>query len=412
MLYCSTTLAQEPDPESDPNLLWKTNEFYLRFLVHPNGNILAGAGHVVEEGSKEFELDGNTGMIMREFTPPLYFFDISPDGKYISAIDKSTQRCVIDYETGEVVKYFSSTTYPKFMPDSRTLIYTIIEPIGELNGNNRLQSYNIETGEYKTSKNMVRNTTTRLLAVSPNGQYVATGGTFYGTDGNNYSRLILWNAETLDTIRILGDIESMEVRSIKFSPDSKLVGFVVYSSNLYIYKTDDFSLYRNYNQSNGNFPSSGFGFITNDYLALGDGYATPPAFNLVKLENEQIIYSKNDFAGISEYNQVYNSMIVNHGVIYSFDFEKILSGASITPEIPSLFSVEYMTNTLFIKNHNFTSLQLSAQITDINGRIIRNIDLHTSTGDIRIPIKLLSGTYFLHIKAGNKEYVSKFLVTN
>jgi WD40 repeat protein len=404
ILFCNTTLAQEPEP--DPNLLWKTEDFYHRFLVHPNGNILAGIG------STEFELDGNTGEIIREFPYQVIFYDISPDGKYISAL--TDQRCVIDYETEEVIARFTTeNTFPKFMPDSKTLIYFIIEKIGELKGNIKLQSYNIETNKYSTSVQQISNTTSGQISVSPDGRYVATGGRYFDASDNEYTRLILWNAQTLEPIKILGQFEDFnEVRSIKFSPDSRLVGFVVYSSNLYIYKSEDFSLYRNYNQSNGNFPSSGFGFITNDYVALGDGYATPPAFNLVKLENEQIIYSKNDFAGISEYNQINNSMIVNHGVIYSFDLEKILSGANITPEIPSPFSVEYMTNTLFIKNHNFNSLQLSVQITDINGRIIRNIDLHTSTGDIRIPIKLLSGTYFLHIKDGNKEYVSKFLVTN
>ncbi|MBE2189173.1 MAG: hypothetical protein IAE98_06865, partial [Candidatus Kapabacteria bacterium] len=203
MLYCSFSLAQEPEP--DPNLLWVSdttweNGFH-RFLVHPNGNILAGIG------STEFELDGNTGKIIREFSYPAVFYDVSPDGKYISAL--TDQRCVIDYETEEVIaRLTKEETYPKFMPDSRTLVYAFIEPIDELNGNTRLQSYNIETKEYKTSETLIRYTTTRMIAFSPNGKYVATGGTYFGPSGKNYTQLILWDAETLEPIKILGEFEN------------------------------------------------------------------------------------------------------------------------------------------------------------------------------------------------------------
>ncbi|MBS4000198.1 MAG: T9SS type A sorting domain-containing protein [Desulfobulbaceae bacterium] len=405
ILYCNFTLAQEPDP--DPNLLWKTENSYDRFLVHPNGNILAGKGYV-DEGGFECELDGNTGTRLREFVSPLYFFDISPDGKYISAMDESFQRCVLDYETGKVIaRLTKEETYPKFMPDSRTLVYVFIEPIDELNGNTRLQSYNIETGEYKTSETLIRYTTTRMIAVSPNGKYVATGGTYFGPSGKNYTQLILWDAETLEPIKILGEFEnSREVRSIKFSHDSKLVGFQVYASNLYIYSTENLQLYKYYNEA------SGFGFITNEYVALGNGYAQPPVFNLVNLNNDQIIFTKNNSSGISDYNEAKNTMLVNYGVIYCYDFEKILTGASIKPEIANPFLVEYINNSLSIRNYAFVTNSINCTITDINGRMIRNLNLNTSTNEIRIPIKLQSGIYFLHIKDGSKEYVSKFCVVN
>jgi len=109
ILLCNITQAQEPDP--DPNLLWVSdpsweNGFH-RFLVHPNGNILAGIG------STEFELDGNTGLIIRKFPYPAVFYDISPDGKYISAL--TDQRCVIDYETEEVVATFYTMYFKKPM---------------------------------------------------------------------------------------------------------------------------------------------------------------------------------------------------------------------------------------------------------------------------------------------------------
>jgi hypothetical protein len=145
-------------------------------------------------------------------------------------------------------------------------------------------------------------------------------------------------------------------------------------------------------------------------MAIGNGNIQPPSLDIVKIDSDTKIYSINNSGGNAEYNRINNTMVVIYGYLYCYDFEKILSGASIEPDIPNPFTVEYETNNLFIKNHNFTAMQPSAQIADINGKIIRHIELNPSTGDIRIPIKLMSGTYFLHIKDGGKEYVDKFLV--
>jgi hypothetical protein len=402
MLYCNPVWADEPDP----NLLWVTEQGYIRFLVHPNGNILAGAGILVEEGSREFELDGNTGMIIREFDSPVIFFDVSPDGKYISANDKNNWKCVIDYETGEVIHQFTKLhTKPKFMPDSRTLVYFVNEPISGLKGNLKLQSYNIDTKKYNSSANFIQNTTSETIAISPDGRFIATSGRNFDSDEDGYTQLILWDAETLAPIKYLKEFESYQpVRSIKFSPDSRLVGYGVYPDDLYIYSIDNYELFKHYDSIYG------FGILTNDFMAIGNGNIQPPSLDIVKIDSDTKIYSINNSGGNAEYNRINNTMVVIYGYLYCYDFEKILSGASIEPDIPNPFTVEYETNNLFIKNHNFTAMQPSAQIADINGKIIRHIELNPSTGDIRIPIKLMSGTYFLHIKDGGKEYVDKFLV--
>ncbi|MBS3999167.1 MAG: T9SS type A sorting domain-containing protein [Desulfobulbaceae bacterium] len=404
ILYCNFTLAQEPEP--DPNLLWTTENSYHRFLVHPNGNILAG------KGSTEVELDGNTGEIIREFPYQLIIYDVSPDGKYISAL--TDQRCVIDYETQEVVARFTNeNTFPKFMPDNKTLVYFVIEKIGELKGNLKLRSYNIETKRYLTSSEQISNTTSGAISVSPDGRFVATGGRYFDASDNEYTRLILWDAQTLEPIKILGEFENFnEVRSIKFSPDSRLVGFQVYLDDLYIYKTDDYSLFKHYNSDNILNGVMGFGFIANDFIAVGSDENNVQNFEIINMKDEKSIYKRNDFTGLAEYNMAHNSLIVLRGNIYSFDFEKILSGASMEPEFTNPFKVEYLNNTLSLSNFTFGANQISCSITDINGRVIHTMNLNTSTGDIRIPIKLQSGTYFLHIKDGDKEYVSKFLVTN
>ncbi|MBE2189265.1 MAG: T9SS type A sorting domain-containing protein, partial [Candidatus Kapabacteria bacterium] len=406
ILYCVPSLAQEPEP--DPNLLWVSDPSWVdgfhRFLVHPNGNILAGIG------STEFELDGNTGLIIREFPYPAVFYDISPDGKYISAL--TDQRCVIDYETEEViVRFTNSNTTPKFMPDSKTLIYDVLQEAGE-DFNTKLATYNIETGGYRFSSNPLVQTSVWHINVSPNGRFVATGGKYIDINANEYTRLVLWDALTLTPIKILSENKGFrEIRSIKFSPDSKLVGFQVYLDNLYIYKTDDYSLYKRYEgYVDVEHSVFGFCFFPNNLLgygnSIGGGSTDPFYIKIEDLNTSKLLYNNRTlWSNGMEYNPLSKTWLVQSLSIYCYDFEKILSGASIEPEIPNPFSVDYVNNSLSIRNYTFVTNTINCTISDISGRVVRNLNLNTITNEIRIPLKLLSGTYFLHIKDGNKEYV-------
>ncbi|PKL84883.1 MAG: hypothetical protein CVV22_10925 [Ignavibacteriae bacterium HGW-Ignavibacteriae-1] len=400
ILLCNITLAQEPDP--DPNLLWVTEQGYIRFLVHPNGNILAG------KHSTEVELDGNTGEIIREFPYQVIIYDVSPDGKYISAL--TDQRCVIDYETLEVIDRFTNeNTFPKFMPDNKTLVYFVIEKIGELKGNLKLRSYNIETKRYLTSSQQVSNTTSGAISVSPDGRFVATGGRYFDASDNEYTRLILWDAQTLEPIKVLGEFEYFNsVNSIKFSPDSRLVGFGVDPKRVYIYNTMDFSLRKK-------FDAYSFCFITNSIIAYGDVIDFWTQNYFLKIEDfelNKIIY-RNDNLSAEAMEFIIQKqlwLIKFRAQIYAFDYMKIISGIEDSFENITPYSLVYESNTLSIRNFIFNSLRLTGQILDINGKLIRHIELNTSTGEIRIPIKLISGTYFLHIKDGGMEYVAKFWV--
>jgi hypothetical protein len=183
-----------------------------------------------------------------------------------------------------------------------------------------------------------------------------------------------------------------------------LVGFGVHAYHLYIFDTENFTLYK-YDDS-----VFGFGFVTNDLIALGGGTFKPLIFKIMKLLTGEIIYSKSNFSGNPEHNPTNNSIVVFDGNLYCLDFQKILTGASIEPEVPNPLTVEYLNNTISISNFIVGSNPITCSITDINGRVLRNMNLNTAMNEIRIPIKLLSGTYFLHIKDGNREYVDKFLV--
>ncbi|MFA5512545.1 MAG: hypothetical protein WC313_08840, partial [Candidatus Kapaibacterium sp.] len=60
MLILGTySLYGQKPMEEDPYLLWKTTEGYSGFVIHPNGNIIAN------RGAEIFELDGNTGQVIR-----------------------------------------------------------------------------------------------------------------------------------------------------------------------------------------------------------------------------------------------------------------------------------------------------------------------------------------------------------
>ncbi len=396
ILLCNTTLAQEPDP--DPNLIWKTENGYNSFVIHPNGNIIASKGLEVAE------LNGNTGEIIREFPFYFEFYALSKDGKYLAGgIDGLV---LIDYETGEIVKELDvpNTNLIAFMPDNvNLLIKTSLfsDPEKQF----CLYNYIDDTVKYFTINYSIG---IWNFTISPDGKFLAIGGFIYNTGEENKTILMLYDAVTWKPIKNLATFdEDNEVRSIKFSPDSRLVGFHVYAYKLYVFYTENFTLYK-YDDS-----AAGFGFITNDFLAIGGGSFNPPlTFKLLKLLTEEIIYSKINFTGSSEHNPTNNSIVVYDGNLYCLDFEKILMGTSIEPEITNPFIVEYINNDLLIKNYNFNSLQLTVHIADINGKMIRQIELKTSKGELRIPIKLISGTYFLHIKDGGKEYVAKFLVTN
>jgi WD40 repeat protein len=408
ILFCNPSLAQEPEP--DPNLLWKTENSYQRFLVHPNGNIFAG------KGSTEVELDGNTGEIIREFPYQVIFYDISPDGKYISAL--TDQRCVIDYETEEVIaRYTNSNTSPKFMPDSKTLIYDVLHEAGK-DFNTKLATYNIETGGFLFSTNPLVQTSVWHINVSPDGRFVATGGKYIDINDNEYTRLVLWDAQTLAPIKILSENKGFrEIRSIKFSPDSRLVGFTVYDGELYIYKTDDYSLFLHYGgHIDVEHVVHGFCFLPDNLLSYGNvthGGSTDPIYTKIEdLNTSKLLYNERTWSNAMEYNSYNNTWLVKRYGIDCYDFEKILTGASIEPKIQNPFTVDYINNTLSIRNYTFGTNLISCSITDINGKVLRNMNMNTSNNEIRVPIKLLSGTYFLHIKDGGKEYVSKFLVTN
>jgi WD40 repeat protein len=248
------------------------------------------------------------------------------------------------------------------------------------------------------------------LTLSPDGKYFATGisGSFQdGITKKNYTILKLWDTETLTEIKTLGKYDGNNpVNYIKFSPDGKYIGFQVYLANLYIYNTTDFSLFKHYDENNINIGVSGFDFINNSILAIY-------GLQIMNLQNDKQIFTTTINNGpypVIEYNTFNNSLVVACGKIYAYDLNKIMTTVKDNnPE--KIFTVTYSNGILSLDNLpiNVNTLQIS--IFDINGKIIKQLDIPNNNGKLEIPMKLNNGTYILSIKDGSKDYSSKFIVT-
>ncbi|MCO5250620.1 MAG: hypothetical protein M9949_04275 [Candidatus Kapabacteria bacterium] len=395
MLYCNFTLAQEPEP--DPNLIWKTENSYDSFVIHPNGNIIASKGLEV------YELNGTTGEIIREFPFYFEFYALSKDGKYLAGgIDGLI---LIDYETGEIAKELDIpiTNLMDFLPDNKNLLIKtslFSDPASQF----CLYNYIDDTVKYFTINYEIG---IWNFTISPDGKFLAIGGFIYKTGEENKTILMLCDALTGKPIKNLATIDAdKEVNSIKFSPDSRFVGFGLNGDHLHVYNIEKLTLHKYYDSV------FGFGFFTNDFITIVGATLKPQFLKIVKLGNNEIIYTKKKFSGYPEHNETNNSMVLLNEKIHCFDFEKIFIGASIDTENLAPFTFEYKDKTLHINNPNFKSLQITGQIADLNGKIIRELEFNKPTCNLPIPLELLSGTYFLHLKDGDKEYVGRFWVVN
>jgi WD40 repeat protein len=423
VLFCFTAILlfiADASPglgQLDPNILWVSDStlgFFDGFAIHPNGNIIAYHNGFSDFGQimdtlKVVELDGKTGKFIRKF-PVFSSYDdisklqVSQDGKYI--ITSYSELNILNYETGLLFRKIPNFSQFTIFPDNNRIIGRYSKFPSTLDS--ALIMYDIQKDQKIHFRVDYGVTST---AVSPDGKYFATGGRANknkdGT-GQDLTILTLWNAETLKPIKTLGQFDgSNDVSSIKYSPDGKYVGFQVYSSDLYIYNTTDFSLFKHYNKNNIEYGVSGFCFINNNFIAIFG------KTRIIRLSDDKQIYSFTPLGSINpiiEYNNFNNTLVEAAYYIYLFDLNKIMT--TVKDNIPEeIFSVTYSYGILSLENIQTINNTLGVTILDISGKIIRKLNIPYSNGAVKIPMKLMNGTYILSIKDGEKEYSSKFLVT-
>ena len=170
--------------------------------------------------------------------------------------------------------------------------------------------------------------------------------------------------------------------------------------------------YKHYDKTNTELGVDGYCFIDKNYIAVGNqDIQGPKIFEIIKLETDKVIYKTSIIGGYPEYNKNFNSIIVGFGNIYSFDLNKIMTTVKDDSKNQKI-TTTYTNNILSIDNLLLESPNPKITISDINGKIIRQLNLPLSNGVIRIPIKLICGTYFIDITDGKKQYSSKFIVVN
>jgi len=402
--------------EPDPYLLWQTTDplGYSGFVIHPNGNIIAN------RGAEIFELDGNTGQVIKTFSVfldnEINAMDVSKDGKLLGAGLGTI--IFYDLENDTVIGSLVQNGNGRFafFPDNKRFITTL----GGYPDSN-LAIYNFETKETIIFGSIIY--AVFAVATSPDGKYFATGGTSIEKDimGDDvfYTILTLWDAVTLNPIKELAKIGgNFEVKSIKFSPDGKYVGFQVGLSNLYFYKLEELSLYKYYDYAFVNLGIiGGFCFLGDDFIVVKS--REPGLDKPIKLSFINTFYDKkimsiiNIGAGskiVIDKNSINNTLVDAGGKISSYDLNKIITSV-IEPKRKTDFSIQYTKGFILLSNLNTVSSQINITISDINGRVIHKLDSPVTNYELRIPLELLNGTYLLHIQDKDNEYSSKFLVT-
>ena len=111
-----------------------------------------------------------------------------------------------------------------------------------------------------------------------------------------------------------------------------------------------------------------------------------------------------------DFNAFNNSLILTGGQLFALDLNKMLTSVDDSLEKSKLF-FNYFNGNLTLSGLNANSNKINITISDIKGRLIQNLDIPVSNSELKIPISLSNGTYLIHIQNGDKEYSSKFLVT-
>ncbi|MDT3738523.1 MAG: T9SS type A sorting domain-containing protein [Candidatus Kapabacteria bacterium] len=409
-------VAQEPDP----NILWVADSSIGRidgFAVHPNGNIFAyrngsndGLGQPVIE-LKVFEIDGNTGKLIRELPKfsdkyNIESIDISDDGKYL--VTSFDGVIVMDLETG-VSKSVGIGGRVSFIPNTNKITYRGIG--GSTGHDSSVVILDLETEQriyIRTEELLDR------IAFSPDGRFFATGGYLYTGTSPSYSSLKLWDAKTNKLIKELERKENnnFTTTKIEFSPDNRLVAFKKIGE-ISVFDVNDFTEFKNYSLSNTSLSISGFSWIDKNNIGINskfisvfrlsddkrtDIYEFPEYFGRWLLTNttKKILYSGTGYPD-------------KGAIIIAFDLNKIFSNVQNKSE-NTIIQASYQKGTLTISGIQSVSNKVNIEIFDINGKLVSQLDLQLNGSEFTTPLKLPNGTYLMNLKDGNNVYSGKFLV--
>jgi WD40 repeat protein len=403
---CQTGVLEE----LDPNILWVADSSIGRidgFAVHPNGNIFAYFG------SKIYEIDGSNGKLIKELPVTIdamefSSIDISSDGSKLAV--SWNQIVIIDLQTFSTLN-FKRASLVKFVPNSSKIIYSGIGSQPSTNGSDSsIVILDLETQQrsYIKTEEMITK-----IAFSPDGRFIASGGSGKDVFGKSYVSLKLWDANTLKLINELEKIDnvSFNFERIEFSNNSKIVGFLPLNGQVSFFNTESSTLFRKYDQNVYPFKRFGRFCFIKDSLITFTSITGPGTFLLNNYEEK--LYKVGDYlaqSGLNYSNNLDAIILGTTSKLYAYSLSKIITSISEEKNQTSINAV-YSKGILTIKCPYSIGNQVKIEIFDINGKMVRQLKSQANNSEIRVPLILPRGTYILNITEGHNQYSSKFLVT-
>jgi WD40 repeat protein len=225
------------------------------------------------------------------------------------------------------------------------------------------------------------------LEISPDGNYIATGG--IGEDGHgSYTSLKLWDANSLKLIKELYKIHTNSpTRNIEFSDDSKTAVFT-YAGNVLFYDTENFEL-KDKISVTLHTGIGNFGIINDDFVGVQTSNTiNDPKYtnttSIVNIKDDSWINLK-DFhrgGGIAKVDKINNIFYAGLGgvFIYAWDLDKIFA-SSVEDEIQNQLEVTYSSGMLNIELPENIA-QYSINILNLSGQLIANFNENSNSGII------------------------------
>jgi WD40 repeat protein len=400
--------AQVGLSELDPNILWVADSTIGQidgFAVHPNGNVF------VYKGSTIYEIDGTNGKLIK-------MLPVTIDAVELSSIDISSDGSKLAVSWNKVViidlSNYHQTLIPNaarvgFLPNQNKIGFTTGVQ-GQTGGHDSsIVILDLNTGvrqKIKTEELIQK------IAFSPDGRFLATGGSGQNVFGKSYTSLKLWDANTLKLIKELERMDETNYgfERIEFSNNSKLVGFIPKNGEVFIYNSENSTLFRKFNQNVYPFKRFGrFCFIKDSLIAFTS--ITGPGTFLLNLYEEEV-YVVSDYLAQSglNYNSKQDAIILGTSTqLIAFDLKRVISSISEDAN-QTRIQASYQKGTLSISGLQETSNMVNLEIFDINGKLICKIGLQPIGSEIRVPLVLTNGTYLINIQDGSNLQTGKFVV--
>jgi len=402
--------AQVGFNELDPNILWVADSTIGRidgFAVHPNGNVFA------YYKSKIYEIDGSNGKLIKVLpvtidSEEFSSIDISSDGSKLAV--SWNQIVIIDLQNYSTIN-FKRASLVKFVPNSSKIIYSGLgsQP-GTTGSDSSIVILDLETQQrsYIKTEELIQK-----IAFSPDGRFLATGGSGKDVFGKSYVTLKLWDANTLKLIKELEKMDnvSFNFERIEFTNNSKIVGFLPLNGQVSFFDTETTSLYRKYDQNVYPFKRFGRFCFIKDSLITFTSITGPGTFLLNNYEEK--FYKVGDYlaqSGLNYSNKLDAIIIGTTSRLYAYSLNRIIT--SVQDDANQItINANYSKGTLIIKGIQSVGNKVNIEIFDINGKMVRLIKSQSIGNEIRLQLILPRGTYLLNITEGQNQYSAKFLVT-